>query len=116
MTTSPERKPLLDRAAFHPEPIRTFNESTLILFLTSILLGWLALPMVQGAVGAVLIFVGIAFLILLFRLIDQSAAVWVVIGIILGFAIDLGLHTSSSALGGDALLRAFFCLYLIFIV
>lgn len=102
------------RKAFRPQ--RAFNESILVTFLTAIVLGWLALPLVHNATGAVLFLAVIAVLILLLRLLDRANAIWVVLGIIVGIVVDLVFHLSSSSLGGDVLVRSFFCFWLLFIV
>jgi len=105
---------LLSRKALHPE--RRFSESILITFLTAIVLGWLAFPLVHGATGAVLFLTAVAVLILLLRLLDRANAIWVVLGIIVGIVVDLVFHISSASLGADVLLRSFFCFWLLFVV
>lgn len=100
-----------------PKQETTMSKSSLLVLLVALLLGWLSLPLVVGATGAVLFFVIVALIILILRLVDRSNALFAVVGLVIGILIGLLVPSlSSSVLGGDNLVRTFFVLYLVMIV
>jgi len=118
MTTETKQQSAVDKffaqKAFHPD--RSLGSGNVTSFLVALLLGWLSFPMVYQSQGAVLFIAFIGFLILLLKLVGRNDALWIVLAIIVGIAIDLVFHTSSSALGGEVLLRSFFCLWLVVLI
>jgi len=119
MTTPPENKgtpieQFFALKAFHPER-KDLGGGSVVAFLIALLLGWLSFPMVHNSEGAVLFIAFIGFLILLLKLAGRSDALWIVLAIIVGIVINL-VSPNSSTLGGDVLLRCFFCVWLVVLI
>lgn len=98
-------------------PDTTFNKPNLIVLLTGLLLSWFALPLLVGAANALLLFIIVAFVILVLRLLDRKNAIWAIAGIVIGILIPLlSPNLNSSVITGDELVRVFLVLVLVFTV
>lgn len=95
------------------------NRASIVKLITAFFITWFGIPVIIGAVPAVLLLVILAIVVLAFRVFDRTRdeIITIAIGLVLGVIVALLIpQLSSNAIAGELLIRAFLSLWFIYTI